>query len=257
MGISISSWVLCLGFIFYFFYLPLEQSLQLTSWVHWSYSTAVYRTYKLPGVTHVTPSCTYGKHSTGPSTNRSWVRTYNRLFSCKSVLKICGYRAQSNEIHTYGRLSRGSPPRVRKYTICHTYGQSNTTNITQRQVTTISYAGICARFVNQLSPYMLSFGIRTWFINLRCFACGVDSYYAVYFIHHSTCTSSISIMLSQKGSWYLRIRTNKPFMCSFLNYKSHVNTICFSLRFALIKTYSWNMVFYYFLFRKHSVRTSN
>ena len=72
------------------------------------------RTYELSGITHVTPFRRYGKHSTGPSTYGPWVRTY-KLFSCKSVLTVCSYRAQSNEIYTYGRVSRGSLPRVRRY----------------------------------------------------------------------------------------------------------------------------------------------
>ena len=77
--------------------------------------STVNRTYELSGITHVTPFRKYGKHSTGPSTYGPWVRTYSKLFSCKSVLTVCSYRAQSNEICTYGRVSRGSLPRVRRY----------------------------------------------------------------------------------------------------------------------------------------------
>ena len=71
--------------------------------------------YELTGITHVTPFRKYGKHSTGPSTYGSWVRTYSKLFSCKFVLTVCSYRTQANEICTYGRKSRGSLPRVRRY----------------------------------------------------------------------------------------------------------------------------------------------
>ena len=42
-----------------------------------------------------------------------WVRTCSKLFFCKSVRTVCSYSAQSNEICTYGRVSRGSLPRVR------------------------------------------------------------------------------------------------------------------------------------------------
>ena len=77
--------------------------------------STVNRTYELSGITHVTPFRKYGKHSTGPSTYGPWVRTYSKLFSCKPVLTVCSYRAQSNEICTYGRVSRGSLPRVRRY----------------------------------------------------------------------------------------------------------------------------------------------
>ena len=73
------------------------------------------RTYELSGITHVTLFPKYGKHSTGPSSYGPWVRTYSKSFSCKPVLTVCSYRAQSNEIFTYGEVSRGSVPRVRRY----------------------------------------------------------------------------------------------------------------------------------------------
>ena len=77
--------------------------------------STVNRTYELSGITHVTPFRKYGKHSTGPSTYGPWSRTYSKLFSCKPVLTVCSYGAQSNEICTYGRVSRGTIPRVRRY----------------------------------------------------------------------------------------------------------------------------------------------
>ena len=77
--------------------------------------STVNRTYELSGITHVTPFRKYGKHSTGPSTYGPWARTYSKLFSCKPVLTVCSYGAQSNEICTYGRVSRGTIPRVRRY----------------------------------------------------------------------------------------------------------------------------------------------
>ena len=77
--------------------------------------STVNRTYELSGITHVTPFRKYGKHSTGTSTYGPWVRTYSKLFSCKPVLTVCSCRAQSNEIWMYGRVSRGSIPRVRRY----------------------------------------------------------------------------------------------------------------------------------------------
>ena len=70
-------------------------------------------TYKLSGMTHVTPLRKYGKHSTWTNTYGPWVRTYSKLFSWKSVLMVCSYRAQSNENCT--RVSRGSLARVRRY----------------------------------------------------------------------------------------------------------------------------------------------
>ena len=76
--------------------------------------SAVNHKYELSGITHVTPLRKYGKHSTGPSTYGPWVRTYSKLFSCKSVLVICSYRAQSNEIFMYWRVSSGSLPRIRR-----------------------------------------------------------------------------------------------------------------------------------------------
>ena len=45
--------------------------------------STVNRTYELSGITHVTPFCKYGKHSTGTSTYGPWARTYSKLFSCK------------------------------------------------------------------------------------------------------------------------------------------------------------------------------
>ena len=80
--------------------------------------STVNRTYELSGITHVTPFRKYGKHSTGPSTCGPWARTYStysKLFSCKPVLTIWSYGAQSNEICTYGRVSRETIPRVRRY----------------------------------------------------------------------------------------------------------------------------------------------
>ena len=77
--------------------------------------STVNRAYELSGITHVTLFPKYGKHSTGPSTYGPWVRTYSKSFSCKPVLTVCNYRAQSNEILTYGEVSRGSVPRVRRY----------------------------------------------------------------------------------------------------------------------------------------------
>ena len=76
--------------------------------------STVNHTNELSGITHVTPFCSYGKHSTGPSTYGLWVHTYSKLFSCKSVLMVCGYRSQSNEICTYRKASCGSLLRVRK-----------------------------------------------------------------------------------------------------------------------------------------------
>ena len=77
--------------------------------------STVNRAYELSGITHVTSFRKYGKHSTVLSTYGPWVRTYSKLFSCKSVLTVCSYKAQSNEIHMHGRVSRGSIPRVRRY----------------------------------------------------------------------------------------------------------------------------------------------
>ena len=77
--------------------------------------STVNRTYELSGITHVTPFRKYGKHSTGSSTYGPWARTYSKLFSCKPVHTVCSYGAQSNEICTYGRVSRGTIPRVRRY----------------------------------------------------------------------------------------------------------------------------------------------
>ena len=77
--------------------------------------STVNRTDELSGITYVTSFRKYGKHSTGPSTYGPCVRTYSKLFSCMSVLTVCSYIAQSNEIHTYGRVSRGSIPRVRRH----------------------------------------------------------------------------------------------------------------------------------------------
>ena len=73
------------------------------------------RTYELWWIAHVTPFRKYGKHSTEPSTYGPLVQTYGKLFSCKSVLTVCSYRAQSNEICTYGRVSRGSLQKVCRY----------------------------------------------------------------------------------------------------------------------------------------------
>ena len=97
-------------------YSLLEWSLRLTiGRIGLSVST-VNRTYELSGITHVTPFRKYGIHSTGPSTTRTLSPcTYSKLFSCKSILTICSYRAQLNETFTYGKVPRGSLPRVRRY----------------------------------------------------------------------------------------------------------------------------------------------
>ena len=58
------------------------------------------------------PACTV---QFGPSAYGLWVRTYNKLLYCKSFPTLCSYRAQSNEICTYGRLSHGCLPRVPRY----------------------------------------------------------------------------------------------------------------------------------------------
>ena len=81
--------------------------------------STVNRNFELSGLTQVTPFRKYGKHSTGSSTYGPRVRTYTKLFSCKSVLTVCSYRAQSNEFCTYGRVSRGSLPRVRRYDLLY------------------------------------------------------------------------------------------------------------------------------------------
>ena len=85
-------------------YSLLEWSLRLTiGRIGLSVST-VNRTYELSGITHVTPFRKYGIHSTGPSTTRTLSPcTYSKLFSCKSILTICSYRAQLNETFTYGK----------------------------------------------------------------------------------------------------------------------------------------------------------
>ena len=66
------------------------------------------------------------KKSTDPSSYGPWVRTYSKLFSCKSVLVVCTYRAQGKEIYKYRKVSRGSLPRVRRYGLLY-LRQSSTT----------------------------------------------------------------------------------------------------------------------------------
>ena len=65
----------------------------------------------------MTPFRKYGKHSTGTSTYGPWARTYSKLFSCKPVVTVCSYGApvEWNLYVAYGRVSRGSVPRVRRY----------------------------------------------------------------------------------------------------------------------------------------------
>ena len=55
------------------------------------------------------------------STYGPWVRTYSKLFSCKSVLMVCSHRAQSNGICTYGRASRG----VSSFVVCQAMNWAN------------------------------------------------------------------------------------------------------------------------------------
>ena len=50
-----------------------------------------------------------------PVTCGPWVRTHSKLFSYESILTVYNYRAQSNEICRYGRVSRELFPRVRRY----------------------------------------------------------------------------------------------------------------------------------------------
>ena len=77
--------------------------------------STVNRTYEHSGITHVTPFRICRKHLTEFSTCGPWVRTYSKLFSCESAFTVCSCRAQSMEIYTYGRVSRGSLPRVCRY----------------------------------------------------------------------------------------------------------------------------------------------
>ena len=70
----------------------------------------------------------YGKLSTGPSTYGPWVRTYSKLFSCKSVLTVLVTEpsrmktVRTDGCHVYLLWEFVG-------TACCTYGQSNTTNI--------------------------------------------------------------------------------------------------------------------------------
>ena len=81
--------------------------------------STINRTYELSGITHVTPFRSCGKHSTGPCTYGPWVHTYSKLLYWKSVLTVFSYRAQSNEIDTKTRVSRGALPRVRRYGVLY------------------------------------------------------------------------------------------------------------------------------------------
>ena len=83
----------------------------------WSYSTVwkYSKPYELSGITHVTPFRKYGKHSTEPGTFRTVSQYLHQVVPCKSVLTVCSNRTQSNDICTYGRVSRVSLPRVRTY----------------------------------------------------------------------------------------------------------------------------------------------
>ena len=80
----------------------------------WLSGSTVNHTHELSGINHVTLFRKYGKHSTGSITYGPWARTYRKLFSCKSVLMVCSYRAQSNEMCMHERVSRGSLPWVRR-----------------------------------------------------------------------------------------------------------------------------------------------
>ena len=73
----------------------------------------VSRIYELSGITHVTPFREYGKRSTGPSTYGPLARTYSKLFSFKTVLTV------EWNLYVYGRVSRGSLPRVRRYSLLY------------------------------------------------------------------------------------------------------------------------------------------
>ena len=72
-------------------------------------------TYELLGTTHVTPFRSYRNHSTGPSTYGPRVHTYSKLISCNPTLRFVVIKAQSNKIYTYGMVSHGSFPRIRRY----------------------------------------------------------------------------------------------------------------------------------------------
>ena len=98
--------------------LALPMKPQIIGRIRLSVSTT-NRTYELSGMTHVTAFRKNGKHSTGPSTYGPWVRTYSEWISRMFVLTVCSYKAQSNEICTYGRVSRGSLPRVRRYDLLY------------------------------------------------------------------------------------------------------------------------------------------
>ena len=82
----------------------------------------VNRTYEISWITHVTPFRRYGKHSTGPSNQLLTDNESIPAASCSAVSYIltdCSYGAQSNEIYTHGRVSRGSHPRVRGYSLLY------------------------------------------------------------------------------------------------------------------------------------------
>ena len=82
----------------------------------------VNRTYEISWITHVTPFHRYGKHSTGPSNKLLMDNESILTANCSAVNYIltgCSYGAQSNEIYTYERVSRGSLTRVRGYSLLY------------------------------------------------------------------------------------------------------------------------------------------
>ena len=89
--------------------------------------STVNRIYQFSRVTRITPFCRYKKHSTGPITCWLWVRTYSKFGSSESAFTVQNDWVQSNAIHTFGRESRSSFERIRRFGLLYLqtgeYGQ--------------------------------------------------------------------------------------------------------------------------------------
>ena len=91
---------------------------------------AVGDVMEFTGVTHLITFHSYTENSQlyPVLTNRESIPTVTCCVSCNSILTICNYKTESNEIYSYGRVSRGSP-RESVGRVCFIYRQSNMTII--------------------------------------------------------------------------------------------------------------------------------
>ena len=115
----------------------------------WRSVSTVNCTYEFSWVTYVSSFLGDSIHSTGPSTYESWVCDYRKFYSSRSVITVCTYGAQWNDISSYERESCGPFARIR--TVRWTCRQSNKTIVEQSVITSQSKIW-CVPTVTECDP---------------------------------------------------------------------------------------------------------